>query len=1284
MENRKLKSKIQHDQGDEPAEKKSLNHFEKREFEKKEHELILYHEKIGNVSKSFNKTFRRNAITQNFIIHHNFGEFLDLFNFKKSIDKLYYNLMTPYISEFNNEDIFLVEINNPELNQRAFIPPTKIKNFDSQQFLNTVYTLAQSNEKFLLDGIFTIKVSIIEKIIGAGLKSPETISQYNRRKDSIIEIKNTDKSCGWRSIIIGKYLYDNKKHHQYQWKCLKNDKNNIQTIESERLAIECGYDIQTEVTIEIIQEIEKHLKDYQIILMDPKDGKQIYKGEDKGKEIYLEYYNNHFNPIYSIASYLNKSYYCKQCDVGTRNLSYHLSYCKYNCRSCWKFPKCIPSNTMSCIKCFREFGNQVCFNNHIQHVCGAKKKCKNCKTEYLKHKKEHKCHEYKCKKCSTFYKTLPHYCDIPVLEKSKIEKIDKLNKIIVSYDIESYVNEDNQHRPNLLIAMVTCDDCWDFEKKTKVDNCKICGQFYYEFFSTNCVEEFGNFIYFNLSKRAEENGSIIYVFGHNAKCYDSNFMIKDLFERNFKQKPQIIMNGLKLLKFEIGNIKFLDSLSIFNQPLSALPKIFDLEEEKGYFPHYFNLPENFDYIGSIPPIETFGIKYLKKGNAEKLIKWHENQKGEWDFKKELIKYCKSDVNILMQSLMTFRRLLMSITNIDPFSRCFTIASMIFEDFRANDLIEGTIGIPPINGYQPVKNNSMIGSIWLDTKQKEYTEEILREQKIGNYYVDGYIPSLRKVFEFLGCYWHGHNCMFNKIINNESYNKTMDKIEYLKSQNMEIETIWECKYIESTKYNVYFDERMDYYKKLIHNGPIRIRDAFLGGRVNNIVFTYEATKEEIIEYKDFTSLYPSVLWHNKFFLGHPKVIRDGQIENVEKYFGFIKCKVSAPTNLFIPVLPVRFEGKLYFPLCRSCLVEKRQHYCNHVKEKDKTFVGTWTTMEINVALSKGYKIVEVYEVLHYENTSYDLFKSIIGKWLKIKQEASGFPEWCDNEDKKIEYINNYKNKMGINLEYDKIKYNPGLRFIGKLLINSFYGKFGQRNNLVKTIVVNNYKDYYNLLDNSLIEVKGEILINNNNIIINYNYKDENDAYEGKNNVALAAFVTSYARLKLYDELNKIECSRQGRVLYFDTDSIIFSTKSGEYSPPIGDLLGEMTDELRDFGDGAKISRFVSIGPKNYSFEVTKPDNSKQTIIKAKGIHLNNATLGKINIDRMISMANYYSENTKNPEIYDFTVPQFGIIRDKNFNVFSKHYEKKYKAVSEKRRIINNKMTVPFGYKFFNLK
>ena len=80
---------------------------------------------------------------------------------------------------------------------------------------------------------------------------------------------------------------------------------------------------------------------------------------------------------------------------------------------------------------------------------------------------------------------------------------------------------------------------------------------------------------------------------------------------------------------------------------------------------------------------------------------------------------------------------------------------------------------------------------------------------------------------------------------------------------------------------------------------------------------------------------------------------------------------------------------------------------------------------------------------------------------------------------------------------------------------------------------------------------------NDDVIQVEYKNT-EAFECQSfntNVTIAAFCTSWARLKLWSVMQKLG----KRVLYHDTDSIIFSVKDGEYVPPLGTYLGQLTDE-----------------------------------------------------------------------------------------------------------------------------
>ena len=95
--------------------------------------------------------------------------------------------------------------------------------------------------------------------------------------------------------------------------------------------------------------------------------------------------------------------------------------------------------------------------------------------------------------------------------------------------------------------------------------------------------------------------------------------------------------------------------------------------------------------------------------------------------------------------------------------------------------------------------------------------------------------------------------------------------------------------------------------------------------------------------------------------------------------------------------------------------------------------------------------------------------------------------------------------------------------------------------------------------------------NDTIQVEWIYKKDCQPEDNKTNIYLATFTTCWARLKLYSVLEKVNRN----VLYYDTDSVIYVSSPGKYDPPIGDYLGELTNELKK---GEHIVEFVSGGPK----------------------------------------------------------------------------------------------------------
>ena len=240
---------------------------------------------------------------------------------------------------------------------------------------------------------------------------------------------------------------------------------------------------------------------------------------------------------------------------------------------------------------------------------------------------------------------------------------------------------------------------------------------------------------------------------------------------------------------------------------------------------------------------------------------------------------------------------------------------------------------------------------------------------------------------------------------------------------------------------------------------------------------------------------------------------------------------------------KVNGKLMFPLCASCskgLIKK----CNH-STSERELEGTWVTLEIIESIKLGYKVTKIYEVWNYKNrVKYDpitkkggLFTEYVNRFLKIKQEASGYPRWVKSENDKFKYIADYLTNEGIQLDKEKIAENTGLKTLSKLLLNSHWGRYAMNTDKTKCKFVKNPHELYNILYNVANETK-DVIFPNDQIGICY-YKDKKELHWGSNqtNVILAAFVTSQARLKLYEELRKFGKNILIRIQFFTLKALM---------------------------------------------------------------------------------------------------------------------------------------------------
>ena len=675
---------------------------------------------------------------------------------------------------------------------------------------------------------------------------------------------------------------------------------------------------------------------------------------------------------------------------------------------------------------------------------------------------------------------------------------------------------------------------------------------------------------------------------------------------------------------------------------------------------------------------------------------------QYDFAKEMEDYCRSDVQLLQAGCEAFAAEFESHAGFNPFEKCVTIASACHLYWRKHCIEEDTIAVEPLKGWRGANvNHSFKALQWLMYEEdripkKDASADHIKHVRNGgeqcittltdSYFVDSFNPATKTVYEFNGCFWHGcsrchpANRHARHAVNpdrtlEEMYRATQAKEEALRTEGYHVKVMWECDWDKLCQND---PNVKDFVTTLQLVEPLQPRQAFFGGRTGAVALHAMAGEGEEIRYVDVTSLYPYVNKNCVYPIGHPSIFTNPRNQDINDYFGLALVDILAPPNLFHPVLPVRSGNKLTFPLCSACVkieqskaMLERSDVCDHTP-KERMLRGTWCTPEIKKAVEKGYTVLKIYEVWNFEPNQRreGLFRKYVNTFLKLKQEASGWPaEVGDDPEKRQDYIANYLRHENIQLEPEKIAKNPGKRSTAKLMMNSFWGKFGERQNKPKTVTITQPSQLYPYLFLSNFALHNLRICTEDVLEAVFTEIQHNVIPSTKTNIFVAAFTTAWARLKLYEALDTLK----EQVLYYDTDSVIYRWKPGQPSIPIGDYLGEMTDELQ----GDVIKEFVSGGAKNYGYRTRQG----LSVCKVRGFTLNVRGKEVLNFESMKS--NILSEINDPQE-------ERRVIRVNNPNHFKRDttnktiklvkQDKNYKLVFDKRVLDpDTKISYPFGYR-----
>ena len=692
-------------------------------------------------------------------------------------------------------------------------------------------------------------------------------------------------------------------------------------------------------------------------------------------------------------------------------------------------------------------------------VCSTQKRCPDCQTLCQgSAAQRHKCGYGKCPSCKEQVPTDTHRCYIqPIVEQARPmgprshrgasaglatlqanhseetepETTNVLpHPLFLYFDIEAR-QDTGEHVANLLCA------------ETSESNEQ------FTFKGESCIEAFLDWCQ---SLTRTDNPHVkrkVICLAHNFKGYDSYFILEQCYKQYVK--PEQIVIGAKILSLSFMGLKFLDSLSFLPMPLAAFPKAFGLQElKKGFFPHFFNTQDHQDYIGPIPAQDYYDPQGMSPARKEEFMQWHAERRAEhyeFHFQEELLSYCQSDVRLLKEGCTKFAAEFEQLPGFNPFEHCVTIASACNRFFRKHCLTPQTIASEPIRGWhhkgKPYSRAALEWLYWQEHVEREarhaaitpdewehhdlmaqaypdYPHPFLEEDYIQHaknkgemtlliacqpMRVDGYNPTTRTVYEFHGCFFHGCPACFpsrhvqirmhDRQTMHDLYLRTQARDQAIVQSGYSLQTMWECEWkrLKASREDIQgFVDGLEFVDRL------EPRDAFYGGRTEAVTMHAVADPDqgESIQYVDFTSLYPFVNKSNVYPVGHPVILTELQSTDLTPYFGLAKVTVLPPYGLYLPVLPYRVQGKLLFPLCRSCVeaelakpLLERSRDCPHA-DRDRALTGTWTTIELEEALAQGYDVLQVHEIWHFPHTSSSLFTQYINTFLKIKQEADGWP------------------------------------------------------------------------------------------------------------------------------------------------------------------------------------------------------------------------------------------------------------------------------------------------------
>jgi len=950
-------------------------------------------------------------------------------------------------------------------------------------------------------------------------------------------------------------------------------------------------------------------------------------------------------------AFQKKKTLCKTKGCGTQYLCVYCHCCEEKCSSCNE-SECLHSsvleNPIKCHQCLQLLLTEGCVQNH--EACQVQlRMCKKC---HLLYHGSRPCYSKKCVGCW-------RYIDSTELETHKcfiqpIELQDPKEDFMV-YDFECALDENLRHIPYLVTV-------WFPNGYEGLETLKAKFSFALEPFTQLEVEDV--FVFWGLPEMPSPNVLTFFdlvqaledvdCFAHNSKSYDGIFIKSNLMERGIVTED--IKRGAKYLQISIPkqSVHFKDSVSFMPCSLRSLSSDFGIEElAKGHFPHalmtttFVKSLAGLHHIIPKPALDTFDFDF---GLSKKALvfrneaitwyhQWIQEDTEAWDIRKSCIEYCISDTVLLGLSLQKFRLEFLKLTEaierpsyikkhraLDPL-RYVTLPSAIMKFYLSQCLPKNSIGILDRTDSEIYANVAEY-EVYLQSMYESVGKVELPE---GDFLKDLVFTKEARYWIFVPCYMTGCGKCFQLLeiqVRLEVSFQTLQKItEHNLRRFSTAQIMKECEWLQLRKSEsvseILYVNRLRLQKKK----PMRFRDAYKGGFVE----TYTAAYYGELSYVDFVSQYPAAMMGEtldpldppktlswKLPVGTPTHLKHPTFATLKREYetGIAKVSILPPQNLSFPFLSMKIyvkkvgeEGtfEILYGLCRTCM-EKRIRKCSHTVE-ERYLIGTWTMSELVYAEQLGYQVLEVFESLTYAESSTTLFRNFLTPILtqKILSKKSGLVVNGTLTTKGMEtvaYLEQLNEKPFVVEDfYD----SPAMRTICKLAMNAITGKWGQRDLFSSTKTFSGQK--LSELDRML--QRHNVIVNDFTIFststqgafINVNYTPiigSTPSYTVKNDLIVAEITANGRRM-----LHRIKMALGNRVLYSDTDSVVF--RRGTLPFETGFKIGDLELEVEVAFD------WISICRKSYIY--FEDEKREDAVIKQKGVTLGWNSKDKISFSEL---------------------------------------------------------------------